>query len=77
MARLPTIRRHKSQSLHSPAGKPPAVVMRGRSIQRTMAEMNVSAENLGENNKTNRISNVRDLNIYSDSNQMSTHLLQK
>lgn len=49
VARLPTIRRHKSQSLHSPAGnsKPPSAPTRGRSIQRTMAEMNTSAENLG------------------------------
>lgn len=48
VARLPTIRRHKSQSLHSPAGnsKPPTASARGRGI-RTMAEMNASAENLG------------------------------
>lgn len=48
VARLPTIRRHKSQSLHSPAGnsKPPTATARGRGI-RTMAEMNASAENLG------------------------------
>ncbi|XP_055319189.1 potassium voltage-gated channel subfamily KQT member 4 isoform X1 [Sitodiplosis mosellana] len=48
VARLPTIRRHKSQSLHSPAGnsKPPTASGRGRMPQRTMAEMNASAENL-------------------------------
>ncbi|XP_031631987.1 potassium voltage-gated channel subfamily KQT member 5-like [Contarinia nasturtii] len=48
VARLPTIRRHKSQSLHSPAGnsKPPTASTRGRMPQRTMAEMNASAENL-------------------------------
>lgn len=50
VARLPTIRRHKSQSLHSPAGnsKPPTASTRGRMPQRTMAEMNASAENLGK-----------------------------
>lgn len=51
VARLPTIRRHKSQSLHSPAGnsKPPTASVRGRGI-RTMAAMNASAENLGSAN---------------------------
>lgn len=48
VARLPTIRRHKSQSLHSPGNqKPPAGSMRGRSSARTMNDMNSSVENLG------------------------------
>ncbi len=47
VARLPTIRRHKSQSLHSPGNqKPPAGSARGR-VHR-INDMNTSAENLGE-----------------------------
>lgn len=47
VARLPTIRRHKSQSLHSPGNqKPPAGSARGR-VHR-MNDMNTSAENLGK-----------------------------
>ncbi|XP_037043124.1 potassium voltage-gated channel subfamily KQT member 4 isoform X10 [Bradysia coprophila] len=45
VARLPTIRRHKSQSLHSPGNpKPPAGSARGR-VHR-INDMNTSAENL-------------------------------
>ncbi|XP_055920813.1 potassium voltage-gated channel subfamily KQT member 4 isoform X9 [Eupeodes corollae] len=47
VARLPTIRRHKSQSLHSPgnANKPPGPT-RPQRCPRTMGEINASAENL-------------------------------
>lgn len=48
VARLPTIRRHKSQSLHSPGNlKPSGGSQRGRNCPRTMNEINNSAENLG------------------------------
>lgn len=51
VARLPTIRRHKSQSLHSPGNLKPATggggSQRGRNCPRTMNEINNSAENLG------------------------------
>lgn len=48
VARLPTIRRHKSQSLHSPGNlKPSGGSQRGRNCPRTMNEVNNSAENLG------------------------------
>lgn len=49
VARLPTIRRHKSQSLHSPGSnlKPSGGSQRGRNCPRTMNEINNSAENLG------------------------------
>lgn len=47
VARLPTIRRHKSQSLHSPGNlKPTGGSQRGRNCPRTN-EINNSAENLG------------------------------
>lgn len=47
VARLPTIRRHKSQSLHSPGNlKPSGGSQRGRNCPRTN-EINNSAENLG------------------------------
>ncbi|XP_037903823.1 potassium voltage-gated channel subfamily KQT member 2 isoform X3 [Hermetia illucens] len=49
VARLPTIRRHKSQSLHSPGNaKPPTGSQ--RRCPRTMSEMNTSAENLEVSN---------------------------
>lgn len=49
VARLPTIRRHKSQSLHSPSNqlKPAGGSQRGRNCPRTMNEINNSSENLG------------------------------
>jgi hypothetical protein len=49
VARLPTIRRHKSQSLHSPGNLKPAGSQRGRGNQcpRPTNEINNSAENLG------------------------------
>lgn len=47
VARLPTIRRHKSQSLHSPGNqKPPSGSTRGRCPR--ISDMNQSAENLGK-----------------------------
>ncbi|XP_037043125.1 potassium voltage-gated channel subfamily KQT member 4 isoform X11 [Bradysia coprophila] len=50
VARLPTIRRHKSQSLHSPGNpKPPAGSARGR-VHR-INDMNTSAENLDEDDE--------------------------
>lgn len=46
VSRLPTIRRHKSTSLHSPSmHKGP---QRGGGQCRTFSEMNTSAENLGK-----------------------------
>ncbi|KAG5676912.1 hypothetical protein PVAND_006714 [Polypedilum vanderplanki] len=52
VARLPTIRRHKSQSLHSPGQnlKPSGGSQRGRNCPRTMNEINNSAENLDVTN---------------------------
>ncbi|XP_055920821.1 potassium voltage-gated channel subfamily KQT member 1 isoform X15 [Eupeodes corollae] len=52
VARLPTIRRHKSQSLHSPgnANKPPGPT-RPQRCPRTMGEINASAENLDEDDE--------------------------
>lgn len=48
VARLPTIRRHKSQSLHSPGNlKPTGGSQRGRNNQRNINEINNSSENLG------------------------------
>jgi hypothetical protein len=50
VARLPTIRRHKSQSLHSPGNLKATAgsgSQRGRNCPRTMNEINNSAENLG------------------------------
>ncbi|KAL7048425.1 hypothetical protein ACKWTF_003349 [Chironomus riparius] len=52
VARLPTIRRHKSQSLHSPGNqlKPAGGSQRGRNCPRTMNEINNSSENLDVTN---------------------------
>lgn len=53
VARLPTIRRHKSQSLHSPGAAPIKTtgstgIVRGSAIRcRGMNDINMSAENLG------------------------------
>ncbi|XP_055689722.1 potassium voltage-gated channel subfamily KQT member 4 isoform X4 [Lutzomyia longipalpis] len=48
VARLPTIRRHKSQSLHSPGNPKPPTGVTSRSTRgpRSMGEANASAENL-------------------------------
>ncbi|XP_055708557.1 potassium voltage-gated channel subfamily KQT member 4 isoform X6 [Phlebotomus papatasi] len=48
VARLPTIRRHKSQSLHSPGNPKPPTGATSRSTRgpRSMGEANASAENL-------------------------------
>ncbi|XP_059615844.1 potassium voltage-gated channel subfamily KQT member 4-like isoform X11 [Phlebotomus argentipes] len=48
VARLPTIRRHKSQSLHSPGNPKPPTGASSRSARgpRSMGEANASAENL-------------------------------
>uniref|UniRef100_A0A1L8DDI5 Putative potassium voltage-gated channel subfamily protein kqt member 4 isoform x2 n=2 Tax=Nyssomyia neivai TaxID=330878 RepID=A0A1L8DDI5_9DIPT len=50
VARLPTIRRHKSQSLHSPGNPKPPTGATSRSTRgpRSMGEANASAENLDE-----------------------------
>ncbi|XP_059615841.1 potassium voltage-gated channel subfamily KQT member 1-like isoform X8 [Phlebotomus argentipes] len=50
VARLPTIRRHKSQSLHSPGNPKPPTGASSRSARgpRSMGEANASAENLDE-----------------------------
>uniref|UniRef100_A0A7G3AU16 Putative potassium voltage-gated channel subfamily protein kqt member 4 isoform x2 n=1 Tax=Lutzomyia longipalpis TaxID=7200 RepID=A0A7G3AU16_LUTLO len=50
VARLPTIRRHKSQSLHSPGNPKPPTGVTSRSTRgpRSMGEANASAENLDE-----------------------------
>lgn len=50
VARLPTIRRHKNQSIHHSPGnlKPAGGSQRGRNCSRTMSEINNSAENLGK-----------------------------
>lgn len=45
MARLPTIRKHKSLSMNSP-GNPKS--MRASRYQKNIADVNASSENLGE-----------------------------